>query len=657
MARGLAGSKGRTAAVALVVLAASAAGYAVLHKPLTSEMALAWARSAWAIVTAVATLALAGAIGRRMFPEAHPDLLARAAIQISLGLGVMALVSLTLGALGLLRTWALAPLTIGLAFGLRRSLGEWAGDFRRGAASAAPESLFERVLVGLAVVWLVVELVEALAPPVQYDALVYHLALPARFLDAGRVLFTPDNPFWGMPLGASLLYAWAWAIGGPAAAPVLGWGIGVSALLGVMGLARVLTGKSGMPAVAALLAGETIAASLGWAYADWLAALHGLALMGLLDSLRRKPGDRVAVGAGLAAAFAFGAKLTAGAAIPVGAATLLLAAGPRSRLRILTLYALAGLAAGGPWLIKNLLFAGAPLYPFYGGSPAIDPLRQTLYREAGGGVALWERLAAPALATFLGAQGAPGLSASIGPLLLGLLPGLMLLRPPARVPHRIPAILAAGGWLAWSLAGVVSPLAGQTRLHMWMFPAWAVLAQGGFVGLAGAQWGAVRFSVLARTLLLLSLSLSAIVGIRIAVTANPAAPVLGLEEQSAYRLRRLGAYGPAMEAVRGLGSGARVLLLWEPRSLDCLPVCTPDPWLDRWIMDRKGGAAPERIVAAWRGGGFSHVLLHRAGMEFVRAEGRREYRPSDWGALDATLTLLTSEVAFGDGYALFRIPP
>ncbi len=645
------------AVVGLILLGASAAGYAVLHKPLTPEMALASARSAWAVGAALAILVLAGGIGHRIFPEAHSDALARASIQVALGLGAMAVFALGLGAMGLLATWSLALLTLGLAIALRRPLGAWGKDVRSGLLGAWATTSFERVLIGLAVMWLAIELVEALAPPVQYDALVYHLALPAQFLDRGRVVFTPANPFWGMPLGASMLYAWAWAIGGRAAAPVLGWGIGAAALLGVLGLARAISGKSGAAAVAALLAGETIAASLGWAYADWLAALHGMALAGLLDTFRQKPSDRSAACAGLAAGFAFGAKLTAGAAIPVGAVALMAVGGPRPRLRWLAIYTAGALGAGIPWLVKNLVATGAPFFPFLGASPAIDPLRQSLYRSAGAGEGLWERLAAPALATFLGVQGAPGLSASIGPMLLGLLPGLLLLPPALRSRYRTAVLLAAGGWLAWSLAGLISPLASQTRLHMWMFPAWAVLAGGGYLGLAGITAGRVRFAVVAGTVLVLSLGLSLISGLQSAMRANPAMTVLGLENETAYRLRRLGAYAPAMGAVRRLGGEARALLLWEARSLDCLPVCEPDPWLDRWIMDRKAGAAPDQIVARWRAEGFTHVLLHRAGMEFVRAEAPAMYRVEDWTALDATLALLTPEQTFGEGYVLYRIQP
>ena len=647
----------RAAVVALLLLAGSAAGYAILHKPLTPQVALAIARSAWAITAALALLALGGGIGRRILAEAHVDPLARASIQAALGLGAMAVFALGLGAAGFLVTWSLATLTIGMAIALRHSLIAWVRDLGLGLRGAWSTSRLERVLFGMAAVWLAIELLESLAPPVQYDALVYHLALPARFLDAGRVIFTPDNPFWGNPLGASMLYAWAWAIGGQAAAPVLGWEIGVMALLGVLGLARAISGKTGAAAVVALLAGETIAASLGWAYADWLAALHGMALVGLLDTVRQKPSDEAVACAGLAAGFAFGAKLTAGAAIPIGALALLAVAGPRPRLRWLAIYVAGAIGAGLPWLVKNLVATGAPLFPFLGASPAIDPLRQELYRAAGAGGGLWERLAAPVLATFLGVQGAPGLSASMGPLLLGLLPGLLLLRPAARTHYRIPALLAAGGWLAWSLAGWISPLASQTRVHLWMFPAWAVLADGGYVGLAGIRAGRVRFAVVTGTVLVLSLGLSLLSGIQSAVRANPVMTVLGLEEEGAYRLRRLGAYAPAMEAIRRLDGEARALLLWEPRSLACLPVCSPDPWLDRWIMDRKADAGPEQIVARWQGEGFTHVLLHRAGMEFIRAEGRKEYRAEDWAVLDATLGLLTPEHTFGEGYVLYRIQP
>jgi hypothetical protein len=556
---------------------------------------------------------------------------------------------------GLFRSEAFALLTVVLVVVFWSSIRAWAVEMKSGLAESRPARSLSRIVLGLAVVWIAIDLVGALAPPVQFDALVYHLVLPRQFLDAGRIVFTPDNPFWGMPLGASMLYGWAWALGGIASAPAVGWAAGVFALLGVWALARTFSEEAAAISVAALLAGESLAASMGWAYADWFAVLYGLVLLSLLSSPERSNAGSRAGAAGLIAGFAFGAKLSAAAAIGAGLVAILMVGEGRTRLRDAGRFALAAAAASIPWLLKNLLATGAPLYPFWGTSPVLDPLRQALYRSAGEPFAFGLRWTAPLLATHLGVEGAPGYASSIGPLLLGLLPAILLVSPKIRRSLRIPAIFLLVGWLAWALAGMLSPLASQSRLHMWMFPAWSILAGVGYTGLARISLGPVRFSRLASVLVLLPLGLSVAFGVQGSVRAGPAAVVLGIESPESYRSRRLGAYAPAMESVRGLGRDARVLLLWEARGLDCLPSCVADPWLDRWILDRHAFVEPQEILLHWRARGFTHVLLHRAGEEFVRREPRSAYTAGDWAALDTLLGDLPRLSEFGDGYVLYEL--
>ena len=192
---------------------------------------------------------------------------------------------------------------------------------------------------------------------------------------------------------------------------------------------------------------------------------------------------------------------------------------------------------------------------------------------------------------------------------------------------------------------------------MWMFPAWALLAGIGFAGLAKVTLGSVRFSRIAFALVLLSSTLSVAFGIQSAVRANPAPAILGIESTDSYRTRRLGAYGPAMQAVREIGGAAKVLLLWEPRGLDCLPACVADPWLDRWIVDRRNYGDPQTILAQWQSQGLSHLLLYRDGMEFVRGESGSAYSAEDWSALEDLLARLSRSADFGDGYVLYRLSP
>jgi len=109
-----------------------------------------------------------------------------------------------------------------------------------------------------------------------------------------------------------------------------------------------------------------------------------------------------------------------------------------------------------------------------------------------------------------------------------------------------------------------------------------------------------------------------------------------------------------MEAITGLPDEASVLMLWEPRSLYCLPKCDPDEILDRWIHDRYLYGDPQDILDRWKSDGYSHVLLHQAGADYIRRADER-YTEADWEALEEVLAQLADPVDFGGAYYLYSL--
>ena len=255
---------------------------------------------------------------------------------------------------------------------------------------------------------------------------------------------------------------------------------------------------------------------------------------------------------------------------------------------------------------------------------------------------------------FEGVEGAPGFAADIGPWLIALLPGLGFVRRAHRASLLPVGAFVAAGWAAWIVAGASAELLGQTRLYYGLLPAWAALAGAGLAGLNRSRIGSIRPGRIASVLITFTLGLLTLGYVAQVAMANPLAPVLGLESSEGYRARRLGTYGPAMQAVRDLGSEASVVMLWEPRGLDCRPTCQPDVWLDRWSVDRARLGTADRILESWRQSGVTHLLLYRAGMVFVRGHEAR-YSAADWEELDRLLQSLPDPVRYGDGYELFPL--
>ena len=73
--------------------------YYVSHKPITPEIVLNLGRLAWRLVVAASIITLGGALGSLLLPGKTLPPLTRAALQAGLGVGLLALVMLMVGAL------------------------------------------------------------------------------------------------------------------------------------------------------------------------------------------------------------------------------------------------------------------------------------------------------------------------------------------------------------------------------------------------------------------------------------------------------------------------------------------------------------------------------------------------------------------------------
>lgn len=632
--------------------------YYILHKPITPAIGIALGRVAADLILALALVTAAGGLGRRLAPSPHPEPLAALALQAALGLGVCAIGLLALGALGLLTALAGWLSLLALLAVLRREAWDWLRAWRALPEALSGAGALGALTAGLGAWILLSALAEALAPAVHFDALVYHLPLARGFVRAGDLAFAPDNPYWGMPFGAELLYAWALALGRAETAAVFGWLTGAVAVAGVLGLGRAIGRHAGWVAVAALLGGETLAASLGWAYADWWAALYATGLLAAIAGAagQRRGGLRAAAVAGALAGMAIGAKYTAALAALGGLAAWSAATRGRRWWSEAGVFGLAALLTAAPWLIKNLALAGVPLYPFLGHTQWVDGFRQAFFRGPAATGPWLLALLAPWRAVIEGLEGAPGFAASLSPLLLGLLPGVLLIRRSRREALGPFFAYLAVGWAAWAIGAALSPQLVQARLYYVLYPAWAVLAGAGFEGLARLRLPTVRFGVLAGALVALTLSLTAAaLGLQ-GLQRAPLAAALGILDPSEYRRQRLGGYALAMDRLAELGPSARVLMLWEPRGDPCLPTCRPDYWIDRWLIERRAPGDGLPTVQRWGEQGLTHVLVYRAGQRFIEQTEAR-YTEDDWEALERTLAGLTLIDHIGDGYELYQVPP
>ncbi|HXV98669.1 MAG TPA: hypothetical protein VEC93_09610, partial [Anaerolineae bacterium] len=310
-----------------------------------------------------------------------------------------------------------------------------------------------------------------------------------------------------------------------------------------------------------------------------------------------------------------------------------------------------------------------------------DQFRADWYAQAGTGIGFdLKTLAALPVLAMLGMRDANYFDGRTGPLFLAFLPLILIyglfryrvhtpkvsqspqVSPNTPTPERPAAfdillIFALAQFLFWTLGVIWSHSLWQSRL---LLPCLVALSP--VIGwlwqdlthLDRPQFSIRRFTNLliglALALNLLELSLSF-------VQINPLPYLTGDETRAEYLTRRLGAYYATLEQMnQTLPAQAIVLFLWEPRSYFCQIECRPDSILDQLAHDQYVYGSAEKIVAAWKRTGVTHVLLHRQGLEFVKSEGTEALDQTDLAQL-AVLEARYFEPVFDvvGAYQLYRL--
>lgn len=361
------------------------------------------------------------------------------------------------------------------------------------SVAASPTSRPRWAWVGLGLIVMPVLMLMtlgAMQPTIEYDALEYHLQGPKEYFEAGRISFLSHNVYTSMPSAVEMLHLLGMLVMGD-------WWLG--ALVGQLLIAGFA------PATAALIG----AAAYRWASARaaWVAVLvylttpwmfrlatspfvegplcsfHAAAVLvvGLAWSVpRQEPGrsSRAWLFAGVLAGGAMASKYPGlvSAVVPFG--ILVLADGWRKRSwRLSMAFGLGVAVAVGPWLARNVVDTGNPVYPLafgvFGGAEWDETL-DARWRNAHGP----RPISAPLLASAV--LDVAGRSDWHSPLFVLLAP-LALLRTPGR---RVAIILAS--YVLYLFATWFVLTHRLDRFWLPLLPAAAVLAG------MGADWTRTR---------------------------------------------------------------------------------------------------------------------------------------------------------------------
>ncbi len=295
-----------------------------------------------------------------------------------------------------LRTWARLPVAPGARLAVDLAIGSWlAATLLLLVAVAGRTSL--PALLGVVVVvaalgrWRrsgrclrplvaaavggLLTLPLAVAPPVFYDALVYHLGLPWQAVLEGRLAAHPENLFAAFPPLAQLLALPALAAGLDRVPGLLHWASWLVAAAGVHGLARSV-GAPRPAASAAALATTVLPATAG---VPGFAAAEGWFLVAVVAAVAvgRRPRPGSALLAGLLAGVATATRLQ-GLPWALVVLVVVVAAGRHRRVRSAVAVAGGWVVGAVPWWVKNLVLLGDPTAPLGWQREGLD----TLWRDS-----------------------------------------------------------------------------------------------------------------------------------------------------------------------------------------------------------------------------------------------------------------------------------
>ncbi len=576
----------------------------------------------------------------------------------ALGLAVLGLGVLGIAAAGLLSpaaVWILIALAGALSFrhiaALLRQARGWLPEDRPGYMAVG---FLLIIAAGLCIC-----LVSCLAPLTANDSLVYHLNIPRIYVLEGGLERLPHNVYANMPHNGEILYTLACTVSGETGARLLYFTILLLAGATVFSLARRLTGT--LPALigaACFLVHPLILDHRVVGNVDVLLAYFYVAAVLLaLDIPGGRPGLRSFVLLGILGGFMLGIKYTALFPCLTVIIVLVWAGRPRPGLRQIGVAALVAALVFAPWLVKNALHVGNPVYPvmesvFDGANwDEVQSGQLTSWqRSMGMGRSVGDYLLLPLNVSL---RGKPGLNytrfdGTIVPVFLILLPFAFFRRK--RLTTLL-LVMAAAGFVFWAVTSQ------QLRFLIPTLAIASAVAAAGASNIAG--WTGRRLAAPFLILLMLVMISGLVLPDQygrpfIAGSIGERLPaVTGVETRQAHLERNVQSYSMFEYLNASLPAGTPIFMIWENRGYYLDRPYFADSFFEassvmRMVAQAGDPGALARRIAAM---GFSHVVVN----EYLGRYFSQRYSPRDRALLDAFMSEHLEAIHSVNGLTLYRL--
>ena len=508
----------------------------------------------------------------------------------------------------------------------------------------------------------------ALAPQFEaFDALLYHLAQPARVLQDGGIRLLDIPHFW-FPNLTENLYLWALAFGSERAAQMmhLTWGT-LTALLLWRWAVKLWGVEIGRKTLLLLAAIPSLPMLASWAYADLALIFYAVATLYALTSFEATKSSACLSTAGIMAGLAMAVKYTS-FTVPLSAGLLLLLWRRNGFSQALThaaQFSLIALIVAVPWYARNAIMMGNPFYPFVFGGQYWDAFRDEWYAASGTGIG-WDpvQIMLLPLNVILGHRDANFFDGRIGPLFLLLAPFAwwILLSRGRQDSERGLALQAIGlfsalSFAAWALGVINSGALWQARLLLPALIPFAIPNALGWDALKDFDTSRFRISFFSNVVFAVVIALTIFDNAAFVLQRNPLAVALGAQTREGYIARVNPSYAALTQIMDELPEDARLYHLFEPRSYSLPRPVQPDPINYNFYHDLYLYETPSGIIQFWKTEGYTHIVVYERGLSFITEDPSNEFIVDGRNALHETLQSLELVNQTPDEvYSIYRIP-
>lgn len=577
------------------------------------------------LVASIAMLSIGiGRITLRKFGWHSVVLVEEGVFAFGVGAGLTSLVLLFLGFLGLLYApllWAI------LIAGIVATQSEWRGlisDARARWSQQVPFTRGERWLI-MALVALVLPIVfSALLPPTDADALSYHLVAPSQFLKRHTVFASFDNIGINYPIAVDLLYVLGLAAGSDIAAQLAHTLFGLMLTAGIYAFAtRYFSRQIALLALVvwwtlsiAGLEASTPIIDLAWTGYEFLALY---ALLRWRDSYH---GSDLLL-AGAAMGFAISNKYLGAIGLIVAVILVVWESVrlPHDRLRAFVrntlIFSLPVIVLAGAWYLKNALWLGNPIYPFFSGNYGLDGQLRRDNSDLGAWIGLglgndWIALLMFPWNVYMRWEYFNAAFNRGGPSLFFLCLPFYLIAPKSRWINFLLVVCAVRFAVWWEYIQ-------NTRYLLVIFP-WLAIISAYIVGSLFERWRrpSVRLGI---ALIVVIFALVGIVmqwGFFLVMRVDSIGFLSGVVSRDVYLQSNLHDYRATQFVNTQLSANAKILAIGGARVYYVQRAVIPDESHDNWIYLLNTRGTDENIAARMHELGITHLWVSEPDLDYFR---------------------------------------